>query len=383
MGRDLGTATSTGRKVGVVDRNATSIGRDAGPLVANISTLETNVFWAFEYLFTNYDVLTLEERVVLALRGIQPIYFPLLAIFTVPVNSVAIVILSRGKCGLSKCVTRYLVAMAAADLVIIMLDLVWRHIPMTYRDQFSFLWSVPVCNFHAVLLFANADCSVWFTVAFTFDRTVAICSQKLKLKYCTERIAAVVLLTVVLVSCLKNIFWFFMLTGEYNFHNDPFICRERPGVLESSIWAAVEFIHYLITPVAPFFLVMLFNVFTVRHIIIANRARRRLRGPSNGETPKDPGMDSRRKSIILLLAVSGNFILLWLAFMVHSIWNRVYWLGYRNKVPPEIVQRTGFVLQHLSCCTNTGVYALAQTKFREQLGMALIYPITRLVRIFK
>lgn len=88
MGRDLGTvignATWTGRNLGMVDRNATSIGRDAGPLDANIPTLGTNPFWAFEYLFTNYDVLALEERVILALRGIQPIYFPLLAIFTVP-----------------------------------------------------------------------------------------------------------------------------------------------------------------------------------------------------------------------------------------------------------------------------------------------------------
>ena len=86
--------------------------------------------------------------------------------------------------------------MSLGDLLVVFLDLILRHIPIVYWEQFYFMRSLPVCNIHAVLLFAATDCSVWFTVTFTFDRFVAICCPKLKIKYCSEKTAAVVLGTV-------------------------------------------------------------------------------------------------------------------------------------------------------------------------------------------
>ncbi|XP_051895650.1 V-set and immunoglobulin domain-containing protein 10-like 2 [Pristis pectinata] len=60
----------------------------------------------------------------------------------------------------------------------------------------------------SLALFLEAtDCSVWFTVTFTFDRFVSICCQELRVKYCTERVTATVLGTVTALSCLKNITW--------------------------------------------------------------------------------------------------------------------------------------------------------------------------------
>ncbi|XP_067836645.1 probable G-protein coupled receptor 139 [Heptranchias perlo] len=108
------------------------------------------------------------------------------------VNLVAIVILSRGKCGLSKCITRYLVGMAAADLLVVITDvLMWRIVEIYF--PVSFLTITPVCRLILNLSFAVTAASVWFTVVFTFDRFVAICCQKLKTKYCTEKTAAVVI----------------------------------------------------------------------------------------------------------------------------------------------------------------------------------------------
>eukprot|EP00061_Rhincodon_typus_P008706 g31562.t1 len=71
----------------------------------------------------------------------------------------------------------YLGAMAVA---VIIFDLILRHIPVAYREEFYFLRSIPVCNVHAILLYAATDGSVCFTVTFTFERFVAICCQKLK-----------------------------------------------------------------------------------------------------------------------------------------------------------------------------------------------------------
>ncbi|XP_067833143.1 probable G-protein coupled receptor 139 [Heptranchias perlo] len=339
--------------------------------------------WEFDYLSANYDRLRLAIRIYLALRIIQKIYYPILAVAGVPVNLVTIVILSRGKCGLSKCVTRYLVAMAAADLLVVIIDLILRQVPIAYYEQFHFLTDIRVCNIHAVLLYAATDCSVWFTVTFTFDRFVAICCQKLKNKYCTEKTAAVVLGTVTVLSCLKNITWYFMLSRGYTLGNLPFFCAVEGRVKYSRAWGAIEILHYILTPGFAFVLILLLNVLIVRHIVVANRARRRLRDHSSEESPSDPEITSRRKSIILLFVISGNFMLLWAMFMLYSIWMRVLSFIGPIVIPPIFLMELGFMLQLLSCCTNTCIYAVTQTKFREQLKNMLKYPFSLIVNIIK
>ncbi|XP_067882445.1 probable G-protein coupled receptor 139, partial [Heterodontus francisci] len=292
-------------------------------------------------------------------------------------------ILSRGKCGLSKCVTRYLVAMSAADLLVIILDLIFRHIPIVYWEQFRFLYSIPVCNIHAVLLYTVTDCSVWFTVTFTFDRFVAICCQNLKSKYCSEKTCAVVVGTVSLLSCLKNIFWYFMLTGRYWLWNNPWFCDVTMDVPESRVWGTIEFLHNILTPVIPFVLILLLNALTVRHILVSSRVRRRLRAHSSGESHRDPEMESRRKSIILLLVISGNFMLLWALLMVFSIWRRMWYLGYQSVILPGFLLELSFMLQLLSCSTNTVIYAVTQTQFREQVKNVLKYPFNTIVKLIQ
>ncbi|XP_067832940.1 probable G-protein coupled receptor 139 [Heptranchias perlo] len=395
MGRNLRTidwnVTTMGRNLRTIDWNVTTMGRNLRTIDWNVTTMGRNLrtidwnspFWMFQYLDGNYDLVSLEDRINFVLLGIQVIYYPLLAAIGVSVNLLTIVILSRGKCGLSKCVTHYLVAMAAADLLVVIFDLILRHIPIVYQGQFRFMRSIPVCNIHAVLLFAATDCSVWFTVTFTFDRFVAICCQNLKTKYCTERTAAVVLGTVSVLGCLKNMFWYFMFTGRYLLFNQPWFCAVPAVVMFSRVWAVIELLHYILTPGIPFVLILLLNVFTVRYILVASRARRRLRGHSSGESPRDPEMESRRKSIILLFVISGNFILFWALFMVYSIWNRVWFMGFYSVILPQIGQELGFMLQLMSCCTNTCIYAVTQTKFREQLKNAVKYPFTVIIKFIK
>ncbi|XP_067909563.1 probable G-protein coupled receptor 139 [Heterodontus francisci] len=307
------------------------------------------------------------------------------AIFsTIAINLVTIAILSQGKCGLSKCVTCYLVAMAAADLLVVIFDLILRHIPIVYLKHFLFLkYSIPVCNIHAALLFAATDCSVWFTVTFTFDRFVAICCQKLKTKYCTRKTSAIVLGTVTVLSCLKNISRYFMLSGQYWLRNEPWFCFATTSVLYSQFWTIIEFLHYILTPFVPFLVILLLNVLTVRHIVVSSRARRRLRANSNGESSRDSEMESRRKSIILLLVISANYVLLWAVLMVYSIWNRMWYLGNGSEHIPVFLQEIGFMLQLLSCCTNTCIYAVTQTQFREHLKTVLKYPFSPITKLIK
>uniref|UniRef100_UPI00398F5F55 probable G-protein coupled receptor 139 n=1 Tax=Pristiophorus japonicus TaxID=55135 RepID=UPI00398F5F55 len=312
---------------------------------------------------------------------IQKIYYPLLAVVGVPANSMTIVILSRGKCGLSKCVTRYLVAMAAADLLVVITDLILRQIPIVHRMYF--VQRIPLCNIHAVLLYVATDCSVWFTVTFTFDRFVAICCQKLKTKYCTEKTAAVVLGAVTVLSCLKNIFWYFMYLPWYTFANTPWFCYVSVLVMISRLWGTLELLHSILTPCIPFVLILLLNASTIRHILLASRVRRRLQNHSSEGIASDIEMGRRRKSIILLLIISGNFILLWAVFMLFSIWNRLSYFVLDTIHLPAYMKEIGFMLQLLSCCTNTCIYAVTQNKFREQLKNVVKCPYLRFVKIIK
>ncbi|XP_051896723.1 probable G-protein coupled receptor 139 [Pristis pectinata] len=316
-------------------------------------------------------------------QDIQRIFYPVLAAVGIPVNIMVIVILNQRKCGLSRCVTRYMVAMAAADLLVIVFDLTLRHIPILYPNQFRFVLLLPVCNIHSVFLYAATDFSVWFTVTFTFDRFVAICSQKLKTTYCTERTAAVVLVTLTAFLCLKDTTWYFIHMKTYSMANIPTFCGVERSVSVSHVWGTIEVLHYALNPCVPFVLILLLNVLTVRNIVVVSRARERLRSHVAAESLKDPEMESRRKSIILLFFISGNFIVLWALFTITLISDRIWWLDYKINNPSVPAREIGFMLQLLSCCTNTVIYAVTQTKFRELLKNMIKYPFSRIVEIIQ
>ncbi|XP_067835142.1 probable G-protein coupled receptor 139, partial [Heptranchias perlo] len=304
---------------------------------------------------------------------IEDIHYPVLAAVGISVNLLAIVILSRGKCGLSKCISRYLVRMAVADLLVVITDVILRRIHAIYFPL-SFLEITPVCCLVTVLIFATTTASVWFTVAFTFDRFVTICSEKLKTKYCTEKTAAVVLGTVSVLGCFESLPWYFTLEPAFINNNVPWFCIFKPSFNTSPAWVAFELFHRILTPCVPFCLILMFNGLTVRHILVSSRVRRGLRGRINGENHMDPEMEKRKISIILLFSISGSFILLWVTQVVFYFYQRItnsYDDYFSPTDPLYITERTAGMLQLLSSCTNTCIYVLTQSKFREELKNAV------------
>ncbi|XP_067894290.1 probable G-protein coupled receptor 139 [Heterodontus francisci] len=302
----------------------------------------------------------------------------------ISVNSVAILILSRGKCGLSNCITHYLVAMAVADLLVVFTDvilftLIHIHFPGTY------LGTTPARSLVLVLLSAATDISVWFTVAFTFDRFVAICCPKLKTKYCTEKTVAVIVTTVSVFFCFKNIPWYFIYEPEYIIDNVPWGYIESLSYYTEAAWITFESLSMILTPFLPFVLILLLNALTVRHILVASRVRRKLLDHSKTENHTDPEMENRRKSIILMFTISGSFILLWMTNVAFFIYWRIADIyDYTSPHDPAyITEQSGYMLQLLSTCTNTCIYVVTQTKFREQLKNAVKYPFTAIVNLFK
>ncbi|XP_067865087.1 probable G-protein coupled receptor 139 [Heterodontus francisci] len=313
--------------------------------------------------------------------NIRKIYYFILAITGVPVNLVAILILSRGKCSLSTCTTRYLVAMATADLLVIITEITLWRISYYYFPG-SFLRITPVCSVMVVLVRAVTDCSVWFTVTFSFDRFVAICCQKLKTKYCTEKTAAVVLTTTGILLCLKNVPFYFVYEPGWIMDSVPWDCTVKPSCFTDPRWVGFGWFDKVLIPLLPFTLILLFNSLTVRHILVASRVRKGLRGQSTGENHSDPEMESRRKSVILLFSISGSFILLWLVYVIEFLYYIITGVNPSNYNDSEyIFQQVGYMLLNLSCCTNTFIYGATQCKFREQVKSVVKYPVTSIIQL--
>ncbi|XP_062892787.1 probable G-protein coupled receptor 139 [Mobula hypostoma] len=309
------------------------------------------------------------------------IYYMIIAVIGVPVNLVAIVILSREKCGLSTCTTRYLFAMATADLLSIIFQVILWRISYIYFPG-TFLDITPVCSMISVLGLAAIKCSVWFTVTFTFDRFVTICCQKLKARYCTGKTAALVLTTAGVVFSFSNVPHFFIYEPFKVTDNIPWDCIRKPSYYTDPGWLGYRWLSTVINPLLPFALILLFNGLTVRHVLVTSRVRKGLIGQKKAENRNDPEMESRRRSVILLLTISGSFIILWSADVAEFLYNTIAGLNQHEYNSSEyIFEYTSDFLLLLSCCTNTFIYGVTQSKFREQFIGAVKYPLTSIIQL--
>ncbi|XP_067881198.1 probable G-protein coupled receptor 139 [Heterodontus francisci] len=310
------------------------------------------------------------------IQWVRNIFYVILAIIGVPVNLVSIVILSKGNCGLSSCTTRYLVAMSTADLLVIITDIILRRIN-NLNFQLNFLDLTSVCRPLYVLIRAALDCSVWFTITFTFDRFVAICCQKLKTKYCTRKTATVVLTTTGILLCLKNIPIYFRIKPRWIIDNVEWGCSNKPSYFTDRRWTGFRMFEKALTPILPFALILLLNALTFRHILVTSRVRQRLRGQTEKDNHSDSEMERRRNSMILLFSISGSFILLWLVYILY-IFAAHYFL---EDDPYYTFEAVAYMLRNLSCCTNTFIYVVTQSEFREQLKNAVKYVVTSVIKL--
>ncbi|XP_078251350.1 putative G-protein coupled receptor 139 [Rhinoraja longicauda] len=313
--------------------------------------------------------------------AVYAIYYPVLAAIGVPVNIVAMVILCRGKCGLSRCITLYLVAMAASDLMVLITAVILQRIAGIYFPG-SYLSLTCACRFKSPFGYACRDSSVWLTVAFTFDRFVAICCRNFKRKYCTKETATPVVVAIVVFSFLKNFAFFFLFEPLYIVDNLSWYCRLIPSYYTSPWWRAYSYFNHVTTPLLPFALILLLNVLTVKHIVAAGRVRKSLRDNALPGKGPDPELENRKKSIVLLFSISGNVILLWMTYIVHYLYSRITksytYSGYND--PVFILAEAGNMLLLLSCCTNTFIYTVTQSKFRDQLKTMLTYPFHQVAK---
>ncbi|XP_069792276.1 probable G-protein coupled receptor 139 [Narcine bancroftii] len=333
----------------------------------------------FEGLPTKRGGTGFEEKMWEIYRKVDKILYVVISAFGIPVNLVAIVILSRKKCGLSSCTVRYLVAMAAADMLLIVTEVILSRLKYHYFPG-TFLDITPICSAVLALRSAATDCSVWFTVTFTFDRFVVICCQKLKTKYCTEKTAAVVLATTGFLLCLKNVPMYFIYEKGEIIDNVFWWCAVKPSFFTESGWVGFDTFDVALTPSLAFIVILLCNALTVRYILVASRVRQGLTRQSNVAHRPDPETKSRRRSVILVLALSCSLIILWMTNIVDFFYYKSTGNGLDITDFSLILNNVGYLLRNVSCCTNTFIYVATQSRFREQVKNMVKYPVIALLQ---
>ncbi|XP_062895871.1 probable G-protein coupled receptor 139 [Mobula hypostoma] len=285
-------------------------------------------------------------------KGVQKILRELIVVFGVPVNLPAIVTLSGGKCGLSPCTTRYLVTMATADLLTVVIEVLVRQVIKHYF-LWNFLRITAVCRVVEVLRFTATYCSVWFTVMFTFDRFVGICCQKLRTKYCTGKTASVVLTTTGVLSFLKIVPRYFLWEPREIIDNVPWCCKLTDNTFTDTGWVVYDWLDIVLNPFIPFAGILQLNALTVRHILVASRVRKGLRGQSKSENRGDPETESRRRSVVLLFTFSGSFIPLWMTHVVNFMYYEMKGIGFDFNDSEWIFHLVGDLLKNFSYWTHT------------------------------
>ncbi|XP_032872607.1 probable G-protein coupled receptor 139 [Amblyraja radiata] len=281
-----------------------------------------------------------------------------------PANLLTAAILCRGKCGLTRGITPYMVAMAMTELIVVIFHVLLKEIYIYYNPN-SFLSLSTVCPSYIHMRTATMDYSVWLTVSFTFDHFVSICCPKLRRMYCTDRTAAAVIVAMCALSCLKYIPFQFLYEPRFHVDNVNWGCRPKVDYFTSIWWAAFAWMCSVSLSLLPFGLIVLLNGLTVRYIIAASRVRRRLKSLE----AKDSEAENRSKSIVLLFTVSVTSILLWTTATVTLICNRVSVNHVSADLtnPSNIANEVGILLVLASCCANTFIYAMTQRKFRQEV----------------
>ncbi|XP_020386932.2 probable G-protein coupled receptor 139 [Rhincodon typus] len=294
-----------------------------------------------------------------------------------------VLIISHGKCGLSQGIARYMMAMATADLTVLIFNVIVNQI---IRNHFpgSPLNYTPICRLNVFLQGLSLQLSIWFTIAFTFDRFVAICCHRLKARYCTERTANVVISTVSFLNIMVNIPLPFRYEPAYVLNGVQWGCRTITSYHTSLGWAAHRWVTNISNMFLPIPLLLLLNSLTAQHILVASRARRALKGSSSdgaGKMGEDSELKSRRTSIILLFTISGCFVMLSMPItVIHICVGVTQTVDFQGSKSLYLAIRATFLMMCTSSCTNTCIYALTQRRFRQEMKNLVKSPYSLLCK---
>ncbi|KAM6924846.1 putative G-protein coupled receptor 139 [Xenentodon cancila] len=297
---------------------------------------------------------------------LQEGFYPALATVGIPSNTITFLIIWRRNCMLSRSSTLYLMAISAADNLVLILIVVLE-LSLKYHQQQPYWSYEPWCSLRDVFNYGAYNASTWLVVLFTVERFISIHAWKIKTKVCTRRCAAWTILTIFVFSQLFAIPYYWSNVSVHE--NNKTLCVYRRQ-------APTQFIHTLVwfqtlqAYIFPFVIIFTLNGLTLHLISLSNQVHVSDELTSRIHKVRPLLRSRKRKSVVLLVTVSMSFVLLSVTRAITQIILRttdMYTLDRNDyNLSINVVADTGTMLCLSNAAINMYLYVCTQTRFRQE-----------------
>ncbi|KAM9429313.1 putative G-protein coupled receptor 139 [Salvelinus alpinus] len=301
---------------------------------------------------------------------LQVVFYPALAIVGIPSNIVTFLIFWRRNCMLSKSSTFYLMAISIADTLVLVFIVVLE-ITVKFCQEEPFWSREPWCRLRDIFSYRAYNTSTWLVVVFTAERFIAIHTWTIKTKLCTPRSALAAITTILLLSHLLAIPYYWSNVSVYDHNQTRWACIYEPEGPHGYVHALVG-AQTLVAYVLPFLIILTLNGLTLRQISLSNKVHVVTAADlTSGAYRVTPLLRSRkRKSVVLLVTVSMSYVLLSVTRAITQIIIRTTFVYGQDRndynLQINVAADIGSMLSLSNAAINTYLYACTQAKFRQK-----------------
>ncbi|KAK3095105.1 hypothetical protein FSP39_010378 [Pinctada imbricata] len=226
---------------------------------------------------------------------------------------------------------------------------------------------IPAFNYDVIcqlIIFLTYFCgflSVWFVVALTTENFVRICHPFSVNKYCTTKIAKIVIFAFVVIAlALYN---FPLWTNKVVNNNGTMVCSRIPKY--DVVQQALNYTDTLLTLVIPISIIICLMVTITVNVIQTYHRQRRLKGNRRDNKSKNPQGQVTK----MLFSVSLIFIVLNLpshAIRVYSTVSQLVFGMTEVSVLERSMHFAFYTLYYMNFAVNILLYLVFGPKFREE-----------------
>ncbi|CAF3395370.1 unnamed protein product [Rotaria socialis] len=241
---------------------------------------------------TNFDYISNNRFVQIAARS-EEFILPCLLLIGTTCNTLTFVVMRRGRMRHSSSCF-YMAALAIADTFVLWIGCFNRWLELLEKQR-PILACNMCCKSGTFAFFLFADCSVWITVAMTFERYIAVSQPLRASQICTIKRARYILLNIFMVFFLINVhfLWTFHLSST-EFHCIPL--NQESVFLKYFTW--FDSFKYSF---CPFTLLITLNILIIKSLLNARNKNKLLEqqttSTSNNNNNNNNNINSKTSSI--------------------------------------------------------------------------------------
>ncbi|KAJ8367508.1 hypothetical protein AAFF_G00317110 [Aldrovandia affinis] len=322
---------------------------------------------------------------------LQGIFYPTLAAVGIPSNILTFLVFWKRNCLLSRSSAFYLMAIAAADTAVLVLIVVLE-LTLKYHVEQPYWSREPWCSLRDIFNYGAYNASTWLVVGLTVERFAAIRASGVRAWLCSPRCAARAIGAIVLLGHLCAVPYYWSNRSVYSERDRRWACvySEHAGrpYVHTLVWFQTALVF-----VVPFVIIFVLNGLTLRLIAHSNRVRAAsVAAVATVSAKTGPGAwkalhllhPRRRKSVVLLVAVSMSFTLLSITRFVTQVVLRTtdFYTVDRDdySLRVNIAADVGTMLSLSNAAINMLLHACTQPRFRREVAACVRLAFSRTSR---